>query len=437
MAQGVTSWLQIDELGSGLMGRTSFFQIEGANSILAGNTSFFQVEGNPIVVAPEAPSSVEANPTGGSTAELSLIDNSSNTATHRWQLAPVSTGTWVDATGTSNPTPIGVTLLNTTGLTPATEYLVRARSERDGLQSSYVQGSLSFWTDNTSGGESPVPELPAPGPALQGLRDLNQSFSGKRLCTTPRVGILASTVPSTGEDGGGYIYEDLTLPADANKLVRGFVTTFPTAGTFIPEEDTSFTFTGPDGYYFFDYELRVDDVPSGTARVYLAVGTATGELNVTTDSAVFSGSASNTSGSVNATISVTTENATFSGSASNTAGATAQISVTTDNASPAIYAVNIVTASVISVTTDNSTPNISVSINQAIATISVTTDNAVPNISAVSAVVSPQVTLTLTTEDCYINLSGYGALPPVIPGPEVRVPIPLSMTIDGKLLIVL
>ncbi len=78
------------------------------------------------------------------------------------------------------------------------------------------------------------------------IRDMNQSFSGKRLCTTPFVGVLGSTVPSTGDDGPGYLYNDLVLPEDNSNYVRGFVTTFPTSGTFLPNDDSSFTYSGGD-----------------------------------------------------------------------------------------------------------------------------------------------------------------------------------------------
>ena len=88
------------------------------------------------------------------------------------------------------------------------------------------------------------------------------------------LGVLGSEVPSSGPSGAGYIYNDLTLPDDASKEVCGRITTWPTAGTLTAYEDSSFTFTGaPDGSYFFQYQLYVDGVATGSpATVDLIIG---------------------------------------------------------------------------------------------------------------------------------------------------------------------
>jgi hypothetical protein len=120
------------------------------------------------------------------------------------------------------------------------------------------------------------------GTALGMLRDMNQSFSGKRLLTTPQVGVIATSIPSTGTDGPPYAYNDLVFPADNNKLVRGFITSFPSQGTMIAEDDTSFTFSGaPNGSYQFTYQLFLDDISQGTASGWLDVGNPTTSLVVT------------------------------------------------------------------------------------------------------------------------------------------------------------
>lgn len=88
------------------------------------------------------------------------------------------------------------------------------------------------------------------------------------------VGVLASTIPSTGGVGASFLYNDITLPADANKSIRALILTRPSAGTLFVYEDGSFTFSGaPDGTYSFTYQLYVDGVSTGSpATVTLNVG---------------------------------------------------------------------------------------------------------------------------------------------------------------------
>lgn len=86
-------------------------------------------------------------------------------------------------------------------------------------------------------------------------------------------GVLAEEVPSSGDSGAGYIYNDLSLPADNGKEVRGEITTWPSSGTLTAYEDSSFTFSAPDDSYYFEYQLYVDGVAAGSpARVDLIIG---------------------------------------------------------------------------------------------------------------------------------------------------------------------
>lgn len=86
-------------------------------------------------------------------------------------------------------------------------------------------------------------------------------------------GVLAENIPSSGPNGAGYTYNDLSLPADNGKEIRGEVVTFPASGVFFAYEDTSFEFTAPDGTYFFEYQLYVDGVATGSpVQVDLVVG---------------------------------------------------------------------------------------------------------------------------------------------------------------------
>jgi hypothetical protein len=82
-------------------------------------------------------------------------------------------------------------------------------------------------------------------------------------------------VPSAGEHGPSYLYNDLSLPADANKEIRGLIVTAPSAGTFFAFEDGSFSLVGaPDGTYTFTYRLFVDGADLGTATATIVIGAA-------------------------------------------------------------------------------------------------------------------------------------------------------------------
>lgn len=146
------------------------------------------------------------------------------------------------------------------------------------------------------------------------------------------LGVLGSDIPSTGDNGAGYLYNDLTLPADAGKEVRGLILTQPSAGSLFAYEDSSFEFSGaPDGSYSFAYRLYVDGVDTGTGTSTLQVGSPVAAISVVTASPTFSGSASVDGTPAEATISATTASPVFSGQASS--GSSVTFAVTT--ASPA------------------------------------------------------------------------------------------------------
>jgi hypothetical protein len=195
------------------------------------------------------------------------------------------------------------------------------------------------------------------------LRNLNQSSGGQRVCGAPKSGVLGSLIPATGDNGAGYTYNDLSLPADSAKEICGRITSWPSAGTLYAYEDTSFEFSGaPDGAYSFQYQLYVDGVAVGSpASVALTVGSvaATAQFAVTTDSAVFSGSASTSSSAIfnvliddtiftggaiisgapnEASFSVTTDDAVFSGGAYVLSPATASFNAVTDSVIAALSA---------------------------------------------------------------------------------------------------
>lgn len=100
-------------------------------------------------------------------------------------------------------------------------------------------------------------------------------------------GVRGDAIAATGGAGPGYAYNDLALPADAAKEISGRITTQPASGVLVAYEDTSFTFTGPNGTYSFQYQLYVDGAAVGApTAVNLSVGSqvatndATGSYSV-------------------------------------------------------------------------------------------------------------------------------------------------------------
>ena len=98
-------------------------------------------------------------------------------------------------------------------------------------------------------------------------------ISGAHLYGGAGLGVLGSLIPSSGDNGAGYTYNDLSLPADNAKEICGRITTWPVSGTLTAYEDTSFEFTAPDGAHSFAYQLYVDGVATGSPEtVSLYVG---------------------------------------------------------------------------------------------------------------------------------------------------------------------
>ena len=144
------------------------------------------------------------------------------------------------------------------------------------------------------------------------------------------LGVLAEDIPSEGDNGASFLYNDISLPSDSGKEICGRVTTWPSAGALYAYEDGSFEFSGaPDGNFAFQYQLYVDGAASGTGTVSLQVGDSTIDFSVTTDAAAFSGSAGS---GAEARISVVASDAVFSGSALSLPQSGALIAAATDGA---------------------------------------------------------------------------------------------------------
>lgn len=114
--------------------------------------------------------------------------------------------------------------------------------------------------------------------------DNSEWISNSLVIGNTGLGVLGSDIPSTGEDGPSFLYNDLDLPNDANKEIRALILTWPSDGDLFVYEDGSFSFTdAPDGTYFFTYDLYVDGVKVGdTATVTLNVGSTISANGVVT-----------------------------------------------------------------------------------------------------------------------------------------------------------
>lgn len=88
---------------------------------------------------------------------------------------------------------------------------------------------------------------------------------------TPGLGVIAESIPSTGEYGAGYAFASLAFPWDSGKEIRGLITTWPTLGTLNAFEDTSFEYDGPSDTFAF--QLYADGVAVGTPQtVTITIG---------------------------------------------------------------------------------------------------------------------------------------------------------------------
>lgn len=92
-------------------------------------------------------------------------------------------------------------------------------------------------------------------------------ISGAMVVGDVGLGVIGAEVPDDGDDGAGYLYNDITLPDDANKEVRGEIVTWPLYGDLVAYEDSSFIYT-PDNASVtadsFEYQLYINGVSTGS-----------------------------------------------------------------------------------------------------------------------------------------------------------------------------
>lgn len=87
------------------------------------------------------------------------------------------------------------------------------------------------------------------------------------------LGVLGSSIPSTGANGPGILYSGLSLPADAGSEFRVVLTSVPAGLTIFVEEDSSFTASAvADGTYVCTYDAYQDGVLYGSSTLTLLWG---------------------------------------------------------------------------------------------------------------------------------------------------------------------
>lgn len=86
------------------------------------------------------------------------------------------------------------------------------------------------------------------------------------------LGVLGSEVPDSGTDGASPIYTGLSLPAENSNEFRIVVTTTPTLGNLFVYEDSSFSYTGPDGVHVWTYAAYKDGILYGSGTITLVIG---------------------------------------------------------------------------------------------------------------------------------------------------------------------
>jgi len=110
------------------------------------------------------------------------------------------------------------------------------------------------------------------------LRNLNRSYASGRICGTPHCGILGSLIPSTGDDGAPPLYNDITLPDDADNEYRMHVTSIPSGLTIFAYEDSSFIASAADGLYTVPYDLYENGINIGSSQFQLRFGEGGGSV---------------------------------------------------------------------------------------------------------------------------------------------------------------
>lgn len=91
-------------------------------------------------------------------------------------------------------------------------------------------------------------------------------ISGAIVVGDSGFGVLASEVPTTGTNGGGYLVNDIAhYSVSPASEVAGRILSFPASGVFKADENSSFEHTGAvQGVYEIPYQFYVDGVATGS-----------------------------------------------------------------------------------------------------------------------------------------------------------------------------
>lgn len=76
------------------------------------------------------------------------------------------------------------------------------------------------------------------------------------------LGVFAEQVPAFGANGAGFAFSSLQFPEDNGKEIIGRIARWPTNGTLVANEDTSFSYAGQNDS--FDWQLYVDGQAVGS-----------------------------------------------------------------------------------------------------------------------------------------------------------------------------
>lgn len=152
-----------------------------------------QLVASPVLVAPTAPSSVDAVGTGQTTATVTWVaDNSVEQGSQVQIETPANSGSWADAAGGANPTATGARSFSVTGLSAGSTYRARVRRTNAAGSSGYTV-SPEFGTYNPVSGVVPVPDVTLPVmPGSIGISSLlPTSYTATAPVATDNVGVAS------------------------------------------------------------------------------------------------------------------------------------------------------------------------------------------------------------------------------------------------------
>lgn len=114
------------------------------------------------------------------------------------------------------------------------------------------------------------------------LIDTTSLIPGALVIGNTGLGVIGSSIPSSGKDGPSFLYNDLVFPADNNVEVMGRIKTFPSQGTLFAYEDGSFYWEAPSAglHDTFVYTLYIDGVSAGDATVTLNSNISNGTSSI-------------------------------------------------------------------------------------------------------------------------------------------------------------